>query len=215
MASSLETCGGTGEQMDYEEMLENALREQQLMYIANIIKETEDEDLCDLLEYTRSHLIGLLDDIADDKGNDHQIKISHRNKFAKIVTRIATKKKAESQLAASSVQFLFLSKEEEEAIETIQSGQQYMLKNLSITQELLRNLDENTDTVKKQLDSICDSLHKRIDAKQKSVAAAIQKLHEYHFQKLSDRLKVTEQSANVVAKVLSKFRFTLCGLHLF
>lgn len=201
--------------MDYVQMLEEELEKQDLMYIADIAKKTEDVDLSEVLEYPKSHILELLDDIHGDDSNQHKIKVSHRNKFAKIVIRVATKRRAERELAESSVQFLFLSKEEEDAILTIKNGHHSIIKNLSMIKELRRNLDENTDAIREGLKAIREELHRRVDAKCDGLMTSIDSMHKYHIQKLDERTEVTEQSADIVSKVLNTFSCNLsfCDLN--
>ena len=210
--------------MDFVEILKSSLRTQKLIYIAEIVKEVEDETLSDLMEYSRKDLCELLAEIHDNKDNEYKIKVSHRNKFAKIVCEFGVKRAQsliDQQTAASTkystpsnepsqVKLLFLGQEEEKAIESIQSGQSFMEQNLIKMKQLLNDLEENNENTKEELETICDSLKQQIDAKQTEITTSIDRLYQYHLNNLKQRKQITTQSAKVVAKVCRIFFSFLC-----
>eukprot|EP01084_Bolivina_argentea_P284648 487919_1 len=113
--------GKTEDSVDYVTLLRDSLEKQNLLYIADIVMEVEQESLADLLEYSRTDITESLADIHNDKDNDYKIKATHRNKFAKTVVAIAAQRKEalEKQTIApsatskstSQVKLLFLGKE--------------------------------------------------------------------------------------------------------
>eukprot|EP01084_Bolivina_argentea_P313574 543019_1 len=132
--------------LDYVVLLEASLRSQNLMYIADIIMEVEEEPLEDLMSYSRKNLNSLLDEIHEDETNKHRIKVSHRNKFAKSVIEIRMRRNESLERqtvaapATSKVKLLFVDEEEQQAIQSIQSGQQFMTNALAKTKKLYNDL---------------------------------------------------------------------------
>eukprot|EP01084_Bolivina_argentea_P003179 5936_1 len=217
MAASLEgTSESKGENqindfIDYVQLLRVSLRQKKLIYIADAILKVEELTLEQLMKCTRNELSDLLADIHNDKDNDYKIKASHRIKFAETVTNMAAQqqdalqKQTATPSTSSQLKLLFLGKEEEEAIESIQSGQQFMEKNLIKMKELFNNLDENNKNVKQNLDKICKSLKQQIDEKQKEIVSMIDTIHKYHSNGLNKKNEITQQSSKVVDKFYNDY----------
>eukprot|EP01083_Nonionella_stella_P240221 839975_1 len=132
--------------IDYTELLRVSLKQQKLLYISDIILEVEEVPLDDLLEWTRANISELLDEIHNNDDNNHKIKVSHRNKFAKTVIEIGKSKKQSisnnnipAAPSSSKMKLLIIGKEEEECIEAIQCGQQYMNTAMIKIKELYNN----------------------------------------------------------------------------
>eukprot|EP01083_Nonionella_stella_P222252 793275_1 len=109
------------------EELRKSLKKQGLDKIADIVLNAKNQTLNDLMEYTLDDLVQTLRDINDDPTNKHKIKTSHRYKFAKTVDKFSvsykeiqeekTKEDRDASLKSSKgIQFLFIGKEEEEAM---------------------------------------------------------------------------------------------------
>eukprot|EP01083_Nonionella_stella_P108576 315912_1 len=131
--------------IDYVELVRISLTQKKLTYIVGIL-EQEDVSLEHLLNWSHRDISEALADIHDDEQNQHQIRAIHRNKFATIVTTIAKKRNEfEAQnknegpppSSPSNMKLLIIGKEEEEAIEAIQNGEQYMTQVLTKMQESL------------------------------------------------------------------------------
>ena len=108
------------------------MTDRKLIYIADIIFKLYETPLDELLKWTRADLIELMGEI-NNEDNEYRIKVLDKNKFAATVIDIAKQKRqalAKDALAASpsssQVKLLFLGKEEEEAIEDIQSAHKFM-----------------------------------------------------------------------------------------
>eukprot|EP01083_Nonionella_stella_P084117 232776_1 len=136
--------------IDYVELLRVVLRQQKLIYIADIMEQVG-VPLNDLFEWTISDILEASRDIHNNNQNQHQIRMLDRNKFAKTVIGIAKKRKdtmkktTESQLqSTTNVKILIIGKEEEEAIEAIQNGEQYMNELVNKMEKSLNGLHANT-----------------------------------------------------------------------
>ena len=210
----------------FVELLRSALTMQKLLHIAEIVKEIEGESLSDLMEYPRKDLCELLREIHEDKENEYKIKVANRNKFARIVNEFGIKRaqslidqqtaasttystpsdtKNRSQSQSQQVKLLFLGQDEEKAIESIQSGQQFMQQNLTKIKQLSHDLDENNQNSKEELEKICDSIKQQIDTKQNEISTIIDNIYQYHTKHLKQRKQTTTQSAKVVSKVCQYF----------
>ena len=210
------TSEGSGENedvTDYVELLRTRLKEKKLLYIADAIIEFDNElTLQDLLGWKKDDLVEIVDDLNEQLSQDGKDKINvrHKNKFATNVVDIATQQKqallqekvaAAATPGSSQVKLLFLGKEEEEAIEAIQTGQKFMDQTLVKMKEFLNNLNENTKNVKDDLQKLCDSLKKQIDIKHKQINDKIDFIHKYHLNKLNQQNDLKQESAKVVSKV--------------
>eukprot|EP01083_Nonionella_stella_P095919 269401_1 len=223
MAAPVQQTSGGGEgqksqnedSVDYVALLRTSLQEKKLLYIADLVMELEELDLSQLLKWERPDLIEILRDIHNDNNHDHKIKVVHRNKFADTIIRVATQQQEalQKQLVApsasttgtSQVKLLFLGKDEEEAIEVIQSGQKCMDQYLVKMQQLYTNLDENNKNIKQKLETICTSLKQQIDDKQKQMISTIDGIYQYKLSALKARSEVAQQSAKVVAKFYNDY----------
>eukprot|EP01083_Nonionella_stella_P064343 167601_1 len=176
--------------VDHVELLRVSLRHQKLEYIGDIIKEEEDVPLHDLLDWSYDNIVEQLNDIHNDENNEYKIKVSHRNKFAKTVQKIKQSKLDCAQTIASpppsshKMKLLIIGKEEEECIEAIQSGQQFMEQAVIKTKELLNDLDENSSSIKNNVSLICDELREQITAKQNEMNTMIESIHQRKLQQL-------------------------------
>eukprot|EP01083_Nonionella_stella_P108450 315510_1 len=197
--------------VDYVELLRTSLRRQKLEYIAGIIKEEEDVTLQELLDWSYDDIVEQLLDIHNNENNEHKVKVSHRNKFARTVQNVKQSKLDCAQTIASpspstnKMKLLIIGKEEEECIEAIQSGQQFMEQAVIKTKELLNDLDENKSSFKNKVSSICDELRQQITAKQNEMNTMIESIHQRKLQQLNERQNVTIQSAKVVAKFYNDY----------
>ena len=228
MSSPLETCEGgeplkdsNEESIDFVAKLRAALQQQQLLYIATIVEQVEEETLSDLLDYSRENLRELLDEIHQSSDNNHNIKVSHRNKFAKAVVAIGDEKREKAATssvapAAASVpsyteipgaptssgpKLLFLGKEEEAAIDSIQSGHQFMEKEMKKMNEIAVHLKDHRETLKSKVHDLCQKLKQRIDQKEEQMVSLIDSIHRHYASELAERQNITEQCAATVFKV--------------
>eukprot|EP01084_Bolivina_argentea_P108467 193849_1 len=129
--------------IDYSKLLCQSLEKDNLMYIVDILLDVKEQMVDDLFVYTRNDLVEILRNINDDETNKHKIKTAHRYKFAKLTNKIADHKNTEKQTVrptTKTVQFLVITKAEEETIESIQFGQQFMKKTSLKMSRLLNNL---------------------------------------------------------------------------
>ena len=220
MAAPVDTSEGgeahgdsTEETVDYEAMLTATLERHKVKHIADIVAEVEELSLSDLLKIANHQgVVEVLTDIHEDEDNGHTIKMAHRLKFAKAVMAVADQRKEalnEQLVVAASpenqVKLLFLGKEEEEAIEAIQSGHKAMAEAVSNVKRLFNVLDGNNESAKAQLLATGEALAQRIDEKVKAVGAVVDGVYQFHLGALKQRDEVTRQSAKVVAKVLCSF----------
>ena len=189
------------------------LKQQKVLYIADIVEQAEDQTLANLLDYSRKNLSELLDEINDDADNEYKFKVSHRNKFAKAVIQIAEKRNralkaqfleiAESTPSSPSpFKLLEIGKEEEMAIEGIQTGHKFMIKRMSKMKGLFDALDQNTESAKASIRAICHSMRHQIDEKEKKMMSMVAGIHEIHLDALTKRDEAVQQSAKNVAKVM-------------
>ena len=206
------TLEGTGESqndeesVDYVAMLERELEKKKVKYVADAILDVyaDDEDVTleKLMNWSRDDLCDLVKEINDDEDNEYKIKALNKNKFADSVVKIANQRKELKEVASKSqVVLLFLGKDEEEAIETIQSGQDFMKQNVNKMKKLFTDLDENTQSVKDELGKICQELKQKIDNKQKEMVIMIDKIYKYHLNKLNARNKITNDADKTIKKV--------------
>ena len=218
MAAALDTSEGgerrvdaVDEAVDYEAMLSATLEQHKVKHIADIVAEVEEQSLSDLLMYSHNDVVELLKDIDGDEDNEYKIKVSQRHKFAKAVIAVADQKKqalneqavADAANTSSQLKLLFLGKEEEEAIEAIQSGHKAMTQAASSVKRLFNALDGNHESVKAQLLATGEALKQRIDEKMQSVGSVVDGVYLFHLGALKQRDEVTQQAAKVVAKVCS------------
>ena len=206
------TLEGTGESqngeesVDYVAMLEKELEKKKVKYVADAILDVyaDDEDITlgKLLDWNREGLCDLVKEINDDEDNEYEIRPLHQNRFADSVVKIANQRKELKEVASKSqVVLLFLGKDEEEAIETIQSGQDFMKQNVNKMKKLFNDLDENTQSVKDELDKISQELKQKIDNKQKEMVIMIDKIYKYHLNKLNARNKIINIADKTIKKV--------------
>eukprot|EP01084_Bolivina_argentea_P288039 494312_1 len=217
MSASLQPTAEGGENQEdsinYVELLRVTLRNKKLIYIADIVLEIEEFTLAQLLKWTRNDLTELLADINNDNDNDYKIKVSHRNKFADAVCYIAQKQKEtlEKQIVAPAatsspqMKLLFLGKEEEEAIEAIQSSQQFMNNNLNHMKKSFNNLDKHNKNVIQKLGKLCDELKQEIDKKQKEMLSKVNMVYQYHLNIFNKHNEESQHSAKVVAKFFNDY----------
>eukprot|EP01084_Bolivina_argentea_P207337 353761_1 len=187
---------GNNQPIDYVELLRVSLKHQKLMYIADAIFNVEQMTLQDLLQWKYEDIVEQTEEIHNAKDNDYKIKVSHRNKFANTIVQLAQQKKKASintNPQSSTMKLLIIGKEEEECIEEIQSGQQYMDQAIVKTKELFNNLKQNNDTVKKKLATLCVELKKSIDIKQDEMNNIIDAVYQNKLQKLNKRDNVTKK----------------------
>eukprot|EP01084_Bolivina_argentea_P073084 132658_1 len=200
--------------IDYVELLRISLAEKKLTYIVDIL-EQEDVSLEHLLEWHHSEIVEALRDVHDDQQNQHQIRAIHRNKFAKIVTTIAKKRdefdaqnknEGPSPSSPSNMKLLIIGKEEEEAIEAIQNGEQYMAQVLTKMQESLDGLHANTKKIKTDLHSLCNDAKQAIDKREKQITAIIDNIQKYKLNKLMQQTDAAQAAADTVHKFYSEYK---------
>ena len=217
MAASVDTAEGgeaqgdpTAHTVDYEAMLSATLERHKVKHIADIVQEVEELSLSDLLAFEHKDVMRMLNEIHEDEDNKHTIRASHCHKFAKAVSAVSDeRKKALNEQAVAvaahtspQVKLLFLGKEEEEAIETIQSEQKLMTETVANVKRQFNALDANHEAVKAKLMEIGEALKQRIDAKVQEVGSVVDGVYQFHLGALKERADVTRQSAKVVAKVM-------------
>eukprot|EP01083_Nonionella_stella_P187719 690403_1 len=168
------------ESIDYVELLRVSLRQQKLIYIADIM-EQEGVSLDDLFDWTKADILEALRDIHNNNPNQHQIQT-----FAKIVIGIAKRRKdamknteAQLQSHTANVKILIIGKDEEEAIEAIQNGEEYMKELVNKMEKSLNGLHANTKQIQTDLHSLCDEIKRRIDQKEKQMKHIIQKVQKH------------------------------------
>eukprot|EP01084_Bolivina_argentea_P170546 295523_1 len=87
-------CKDDNDDIEYDEIeeLRDELRKKKVLDVAEICKEIDtDLTLETLLEYTKSDLLQLINDINDDESNKHKISVIKKNKFVKIMQQEAKK----------------------------------------------------------------------------------------------------------------------------
>eukprot|EP01083_Nonionella_stella_P025632 70606_1 len=189
--------------IDYMELLRVSLRQQNLMYIVDIMHQ-DDVSLHDLFQWSWDDIVEALRDVHNDDQNQHQIRSLHRNKFAKTVTEIAKRKKdsiknnnqLQTPSSTSRVRLVILDKEQEEAIETIKSGEQYMTQAVTKIPELLDGLQTNTKRVKADLHALCTDIKQRIDEKERGINQIIDNIHTYKLNTLPNSIHAAAKSVN-------------------
>ena len=76
--------------------LETQLKKKKVWYIVDICTQyDEDVTLEALLEYRKTDILELIDEINNDDSNDHSISVVKKNKFAKIVSQYAAQANAD------------------------------------------------------------------------------------------------------------------------
>eukprot|EP01084_Bolivina_argentea_P091930 165463_1 len=186
--------------------LRKVLKKENLLYIFDdIILDVEAQTLDDLLEYTQNDLVEKLRNINDDKTNNHKIKTSHRYKFAKTVNKIAVSED-KRKLRSGELSLAFIGKNEQEAINSIQYGQQFAQQNVSNMKTLLNNLDKNNKNIKQNLQTICNLLKQKIDIKYKQMIKMIDDIDKMYSSQLNQQNQTAEQCAKSVSKFYNTYQ---------
>eukprot|EP01083_Nonionella_stella_P187198 687292_1 len=203
------------ESIDYGELLRVSLRHQKLIYIEGIMIKEEGVSLEDLFDWTKGDIVEALRDIHNNDQNQHQIRAAHRNKFAKIVIDIAKRRTEtmkssnnEAQSPPANMKLLIIGKDEEEAIEAIQNGEEYMkeLVNSNKIEESLNGLHANTKQIQTDLHSFCDDIKRRIDQKEKQMNQIIQKVQKHKEKTLMQQAKAAQAAAKTVNAFYSEYK---------
>eukprot|EP01084_Bolivina_argentea_P108469 193852_1 len=195
--------------IDYVALLHESLIKDKLIYIGHILYDVKEQTLEDLMGYTRDNLVEILRGINNDENNKYKIKTAHRYKFAKIVNDISIRKKAATKriiTKSGKMQFLFITKQEEEAMKTIQFGQKFMKQNVLNMKTLFINLNDNKQNIKHNLEQICDLLKQQIDEKQDEMMKVINDIDNYYFTQLKQQNQTIQECAESVAKCYSNYQ---------
>eukprot|EP01084_Bolivina_argentea_P050631 93124_1 len=165
--------------------------ERNFLELVQIIKEVEEQTLADLMSYSQNDLEEILRDINEDSSNDHTIKTARRKEFAKAVHQMSTHKQNEEEKekdttdssktattlssigvkgttktsTGNTMKIMFIGQEEEQAIERIQFGQQYMNETVDKIKQLLNNKQNNKKKLEQKLKKVCSELKDKINEK--------------------------------------------------
>eukprot|EP01083_Nonionella_stella_P100405 283176_1 len=144
--------------IDYVTLLKVSLKQKKLDYITDILIR-EGFSLQDLMDnWTRADLVEALRDLSNNQ-NQPPIPISSldRNKFAKTVFEFHNKNEVQN------TKLILIGQEEQDAIDVIENGQQYMARLVIKMEESLRDLQTNKEKMKHVLHSLCNEIEKEMN----------------------------------------------------
>eukprot|EP01083_Nonionella_stella_P155696 503359_1 len=181
--------------------LSTDLKNRKLTYIMDIIHEQDEEcNLQDLIKWQRKDIAQLIDEINADTSNQHQIKVMHKNRFLSIVEEHGNKIRAE-QDQTQQIKLMFVSKQEQEAIDSIEDYKLWIHSEGNKLSQSLQALDQNVSQNKNTLASLCECMKREIVKKQEKMAHIIDKIYETHLKTLHDKRNATQKATDMVNRI--------------